>query len=166
MQIDSEQLRQYYASLSDESLLALDRDELTEVALQIYDEELADRNLETEGSAEPDSEAGDAADIDEPDWLAEAGCACTFATGHRGHEGASDAEHARVVLEAAGIPCHLVTHSADDDPKQRYEYRVMVPGNLTIPAASILDKEIFNVEVEAEWRIVFRFPLIGGTPDG
>ena len=31
----------------------------------------------------------------------------------------------------------------------------MVPGNLSMPAASVLDKEIFNAEVEAEWKMYF-----------
>lgn len=31
----------------------------------------------------------------------------------------------------------------------------MVPGGLNLEAASVLDKEIFNAEVEAEWRAHF-----------
>jgi hypothetical protein len=158
VQIDPSDLRRYYTGLSDDMLLAVDREELTEVALQVYDEELAQRNLarpdfETDG--EPDTDASP--EIKEPDWLAEAGCACTFAAGRPGDEAAPAAEHARLVLDAAGIPCHLVgsTVDVDPDPEPKYEYRLMVPGKLNMQAASVLDKEIFNAEVEAEWKFYF-----------
>jgi hypothetical protein len=159
VQIDPSDLRRYYHGLSDDMLLAVDREELTEVALQVYDEELAHRNLsgqdfETDG--EPDTDPDH--NIEASDWLGEASCACTFAAGHAGDQAAGDAEHGRLVLEAAGIPCHVVAHAMDpagDDPKPRYEYRLMVPGKLNMPAASVLDKEIFNAEVEAEWKFYF-----------
>ena len=40
MQLDPEYLRQRYASLSDEALLAVDRDELVEMARTIFELEL------------------------------------------------------------------------------------------------------------------------------
>ena len=45
VQIDREQLRRHYASLSDDSLLAIDPDELTEIAQGLYVEELAERGI-------------------------------------------------------------------------------------------------------------------------
>jgi hypothetical protein len=53
-------------------------------------------------------------------------------------------------LEAAGIPCHLSVHEIEpeapvDDSPQRYEH-----------ATSVLDQEIFNPEVEADWTAHFQ----------
>jgi hypothetical protein len=45
MQLDPEYLRQHYDSLSDEALLAVDRNELVEMAQKILDEEVARRDL-------------------------------------------------------------------------------------------------------------------------
>jgi hypothetical protein len=151
LQIDLESLRRHYASLSDEALLALDRAELVEAAQTCYDEELAQRDLAAGGDS--DDDAGD-----KPDWLEEAGCACTF-TSQPGNPSAPEAEDAREVLEAAGIPCYVTCRKADPPsappPQPRYEYRLMVPGNLNMQAASVLDKNIFNAEVEAEWKMYF-----------
>ena len=41
MQIDPEEFRRRYAELSDEGLLSVDRDELVDVAMHCYDDELA-----------------------------------------------------------------------------------------------------------------------------
>ena len=32
------------------------------------------------------------------------------------------------------------------------EYRVVVPAGMNLEATSVLDKEIYNAEIEAEWR--------------
>jgi hypothetical protein len=45
MELDPEYLRQHYASLSDEALLAVDRTELVELANMIVDEEVSRRDL-------------------------------------------------------------------------------------------------------------------------
>ena len=159
MQIDSDELRRYYASLSDESLLALDREELTEVAQEAYDHERSQRGLDDESDDGVD-ESGwqEETGAEKPDWLEEASCACTFTAARPGDQAAAGAENARAVLETSGIPCHLATHKIDPQTARaelRYEYRLMVPGNLSMPAASVLDKEIFNAEVEAEWKMYF-----------
>ena len=163
MQINTDDLRRYYASLSDEALLELDRDSLTEVAQRCYDDELAQRKL---SSADAESSAtshvavtldqadggGEIQDIDtgsKPDWLGDAACACSFES-FPGDTSASDAENASEVLLSAGIPCHIATKKIDDS---RYEYSVMVPGALNLAAASVLDKEIFNPKVEADWKV-------------
>jgi len=63
MQIDPEDFRRLYASLSDEALLAVKREDLTDLARQYYDQELGQRGLKNEatteespGSASPPSE--------------------------------------------------------------------------------------------------------------
>jgi len=48
MPVDPEYLHQYYASLSDEALLAIDREELVDTAKNCYDHELGQRELGSE----------------------------------------------------------------------------------------------------------------------
>ena len=78
-------------------------------------------------------------------WLDEAVCACTFGN-QPGSPSAADAESARNVLEAAGIPCHVSVREVDPPSADlpRSEYCVMVPGALNLQATSVLDVEIFN----------------------
>ena len=160
MHVDPESLRRHYRSLSDEELFALRREELIEVAQECYDEEWERRGLaETqesdlvEGSADygEDSEESET----EADWLQNAACVASFA-GQYGGSAASDADEARLALQRAGIACQISTIEAEpsngDQPAQ-HEYRVMVPAALTLKASSVLDKEIFNPQIEADWRI-------------
>jgi len=164
VQIDPEDLRHYYASLPDEALLALDRAELTDAARRCYDAEVTQRDLAAEEAPQDQAdngvEAGGALDLDtgdKPNWLQDAACACAFATSP-GSPSATDAENAREVLQAGGIPCHIYLHKVDPpsiDPQPHHEYRVMVPGALYLQAASVLDREIFNPKLEDEWRTHF-----------
>jgi len=159
MQIDRQELHDYYAALSDEELLALDRTELTAQAQKYYDAEVAKRRLapeETERPAEPqDGATLDFNTGDEPDWMENAACAISY-TAYPGGSAASDAETAREVLVAAGIPCHISVSSPDppDDPP-RNQYLVMVPGARNLEATAVLDREIFNPREEAMWRAHF-----------
>jgi hypothetical protein len=162
MQIDLESLRRHYGSLSDDELLAVERDELTDAAQKCFDEEVERRGLAEaqESEAVPDEVAYEGAismaGVD-PDWLQDAACACSFVS-QPGGSAATDAENAREVLQDAGIPCQVstveVASSTGDRPAQ-YEYRVMVAGALSLKAASILDKEVFNPQLEADWRTHF-----------
>ena len=164
MQINLDDLRDHYHSLTDDELLEIQRDELTEAAQQCYDEELAQRGL-----AEPETPAGDAEPEyaahpsgefteEDADWLSDASCACSFVT-QPGGSAAEDAGSAREALEQAGIPCQVsvveVAAATSDQPPQ-HEYRVMVPGALNLKATSILDKEMFNPQLEADWRTHFQ----------
>ncbi len=162
MQIDLESLRRHYRSLSDDELLAVERDELTGAAQKCFDEEVERRGLaeERESEAAPDEGAYEGAistaGVD-PDWLRNAACACSFVS-QPGGSAATDAGNAREVLQDAGIPCQVstveVAPSTGHRPAQ-HEYRVMVPGALNLKAASILEKEVFNPQLEADWRTHF-----------
>jgi hypothetical protein len=175
MQLKIEDLRRHYASLSDQALRAINRTELVEIAQQCYDQELAQREplkknlprpvvrvapLEEPEHKEVAEEVADdeldAGSRDAPEWIEEAACVCTFSSS-AGIGATSDAENARDVLTEAGIPCHVAYRHIDPNltPQPRAEYRVMVPGALNLEAASVLDKEIFNAEIEAEWRAHF-----------
>lgn len=178
MKLNVDDLRRHYASLSDEALRAIDRTELVEIARECYDQELAQRAPlkkkaesppraavrvapldEPEHQEEMEEMAEEELDVDggdRPEWLEEAACVCTFAT-FTGGSASADAESAREVLTEAGIPCHVTLRRIDPNPSPppQSEYRVMVPGGLNLEAASVLDKEIFNAEIEAEWRAHF-----------
>ena len=106
MQIDREELYRHYASLSDEELMALDREDLTPIAQEIYDRELQRRELSS-GTAEeaeealPPALAEDAGDT-ETDWIENAACACSFQAGGAGY--ADQANRACEILRSARIP--------------------------------------------------------------
>ncbi len=165
MEITREDLRRHYDSLSDEALLELDRSQLTDLARACYDEELARRGLEPgmrpgaggwdEQATAPEF-AGDEHFEPEEDWLEDAVCVCAFES-HHDMEPSSDADHAAEVLERANIPCHIAVEKIETPHAHmpRNEYRVMVPGPLSLKAASVLDIEIFNPKLEAEWRTHF-----------
>jgi hypothetical protein len=154
----SDDLRRHYASLSDGELEDLDPTELTDVARQCYEEEIARRQpAEEQGApASPEHQAEEFADVDE-DWLEHAACACSF-TAAPGSNHAGDAEHAQDALIEAGIPCQLemVPGDATKEHGQRYdEYRLLVPEPLNLKAISVLDRDIFNPQLEADWRAHF-----------
>jgi hypothetical protein len=154
MKLNVDEIRRHYASLSDEALHAIDRTELVETAQQCYDHEVAQRAPLEKIRATPvhrdetEEEAEEALGSDPPDWIAEAACVCTFGNA------ASDALNARVALENNGVPCYVEFREMEPDvaAPARSEYCVMVPGGLNLWATSVLDKEIFNEQVESGWR--------------
>lgn len=156
MQVTPDDLRHHYASLSDEALLEVDESDLSEIGKKCYEAELAKRNLRRGSQAraeEGSTDTDDAVEI-EPDWKENAVCPASF-TAHPGSAHAPEAEHARDVLLAAGIPCELSILEADpEDPDRRdYDvYQVLVPQALNLKAISVLDVEIFNPRTEEEWR--------------
>jgi hypothetical protein len=170
MRIDPEDFRRHYAMLSDQALFALNRTDLIEVARACYDEEVARRKsarLQEEQSAQDSDDAptslddqvefDDEFDIDTepaPDWLDDAACACAFSV-NPGASNPPDLAKARAALRAAGIPCHITMEQIEapqDAPRTRSEYCVMVPGALNLHATSVLDRDLFNPDQEANWR--------------
>ena len=86
-------------------------------------------------------------------WIDEAACVGVFLD-YPGSDAGPAAEDARRVLESSGIPSVV---SAQEMPPEkptaeRLEYRVMVPGGLHLQALSVLDKEIYNPKLEADWK--------------
>ena len=62
---------------------------------------------------------------------------------------------AQTVLQKAGIQSHLILvreASDDDSGSERARVNIMVPIGLTLHASSILDRDLFNEEHEAEWQ--------------
>jgi hypothetical protein len=178
MRIRSDDLRRHYASLSNAELLDLDRSDLAGMAQGIYDEEISRRGLNSprkEGpydgdppdgiiedhiehtAGEPDPDSG--GDGPPPDWLEDAACPWAVLTHGRVmgdlDDSASQAATVRAVLRGAGIPSHIVVKHPDPEPppvQPPSEYCVMVPGDLNMQAASVIEREIFNPQHEQEWR--------------
>lgn len=151
MDISREDLSARYAALSDAELLAIDPNELTDLARLCYQSEVAQRRLPPATGShdhEPDIYTHDEVPSD---WLETAATACSFQTGS-GRPFADDAERACTVLRDAGIPCHLVKGHEDGEPDV---VSVMVPGALSLKATSILDRDLFNEELEETWRAHF-----------
>ena len=162
MIITPEQLRQHYASLSDDELLAMNRDDLTEVAAKVYDLEMGRRALtpvEDEESIEGNhsfrpSSAETTEATDEEDSTDEKFVAGTFVD-HSGNSAAADAEDARRALRASGIPCELEVQDSPAETtysERQVAYHVVVPAEFTLQATSVLDKEVFNPRIAEEWR--------------
>jgi hypothetical protein len=176
--IDRKYLQEHFASLSDESLADVNRSELVEAAQQVYDEERARRGSAAkqkvapistpvviatpvdEPEALPDDEfeaAVEEDDRDAPGWVDDAACACSFVD-YPGTHLSPEATNARDVLRAAGIACYVAVQEIPaEGPSQRaqVEYRVLVPGALNLKALSVLDKEVFNERLEADWKTHF-----------
>lgn len=154
MQIDRDALSRHYASLSEDELLALDREDLTETAQEIYDLELQKRHLtageEEETQNEPiylEAEGGA-----DPDWLESGSCACSFQAGAGNSPYAQEAERACEILRHAGVPSQVVPEHSENAPDM---LNVMVPGPLHLKASSLLDRDLFNEEMEETWRTHF-----------
>jgi hypothetical protein len=161
LKIDTDYLRQHYAELSDEALLDIDRSELVEAARGCYDEEVARRRAwgktgaaaEAKQAPEAAEEQGEPDDGAEPKWLESAACACSYVQ-TPSHSAEMSASNAVAALQAAGIPCQVVarTMTEGEDELERELYSVMVPGGRNLEAVSVLDRDLFNPELETEWR--------------
>lgn len=168
MRIDRSELGRHYASLADEELLSIKRDDLTETALVIYDEEIAHRRLGQLLAAEEEIEenvqnlkgTNELLDTEhpEPEWLEDAVSACSFAISP-GDSSVERASLAKAVLQTAGIPSHLtrIQEAAEGDGASAREIvNVMVPTRLVLHANSVLDRDLFNEEHETSWRSQLR----------
>jgi len=152
-------LRKHYESLSDEALLEVDREELTEVAQQCLDDELKARQLAV--AVDPDEDDDPTLHYDAENFEGDAeedgdACVCTFGVAPDGTP-STRALDAKVILQHAGIPCRLVVHKLENEEGEEApsESWLMVAGYLVMAARSVLDKEMFNEEVEEGWRSYF-----------
>ena len=134
MQIDPEEFRRHYASLSDEALLDIDREELVDVAQQCYDEELAQRGIvfESEADAAPEETAT------HEEWV----LAATYIN-------ADEANLAYAMLESAAIPAHLESKNISAWTGAG-GLRLMVPAAMLEEAEDILASEISDEELAAQ----------------
>ena len=175
MRIDPEDLRRHYESLSDDGLLDIDRSDLTPVAQEIFDQEIARRGLDQA----PEQEQGDGDGYDRPlpvfkpdaDW----DTASQLGTGT--DEGPPPAwledaaspwsayiqpnvdyvgtgAEVQAALREAGIPSRIVVKPPEPEPPwtPRSLYCVMVPGDLGARATSVVERTVFNRAAVAEWQ--------------
>jgi hypothetical protein len=117
MPIDPEYLRQYYASLSDEAILAVNRADLVNAAQRYFDDEFRTRELSSVKGVSPlvGTDEVPAPDLagskghssgDKPEWLEEA-AEVYLRVNLPDAAPAGDVLDVSKVFEAAGIPCYL-----------------------------------------------------------
>jgi hypothetical protein len=135
VKVDAEDFRRVYESMNDDALLAVNRDELVEVAQQCYDAEVARRNLLTVDEAEA---AGEAAADEETDIRKNMVELAVFTN-------VDDARMALGLLRAAEIPCYL-----ENIGVMVPEFRLSVPPMFLEQAREILDAEISEEELAAQ----------------
>lgn len=161
MRLDPEYLRQHYATLSDEALLAVDRADLVEMAQIIFDLEVGSRKLvrpEDVRQPDPIDDEGEMHGAgEETGWLEEAAEVYGYAVQSSTSNAPDAAVDGRDALEAAGIPCYLdlyeMPREKSPSPYETHRWRLMVPGKMNMRAASVLERDIFNAEFEAGWKM-------------
>ena len=136
MNFDPQELRRHYESLTDEALLEIDPSDLTPLANQVLETELATRNLLEED--DPDPEEIPAEDLPEPTTpQEELVIVATFTS-------PSDARLAVSLLRSGQIPCGL------DQAKFSPEINLMVPASLAEEAKEVLNSEVSDDDLAAQ----------------
>ena len=160
MDIDPEYLRRHYAGLTNTALKATKRDDLIPEAQAIFDQEFAKRGLVEKAEpprVEPLTTVAVAdeefshdereEDAPPPDWIDEAFCVCAIWVRPDFKPPAPDAVEVRRVLKRHQIPSYIVV---EDDV-----FKVMIPNRFELQATSILDFEIYNPQLESDYRTHF-----------
>ncbi len=135
MPISADELRRYYAGLSDAALLELNPDELTPVARNCYDEEFSKRGLTDEADDEESSDAAGPVSHDEPHGEEEMVCVAEY-------DYLDEADLAKGLLEGAEIPAVI-----DRDATL---VRLMVPPDLAEQALALLTTPLTDEELAAQ----------------
>jgi hypothetical protein len=159
MKPDSGYLTQHYASLSDDTLLAIDRSELVDTAQKCYDAEVEKRGIgsgrSVRSTVERRAVAEEQFEEEAPeDWLEDAAEVYSLAD-YAGSNAADSAANAREVLEAAGVPCQVELIELPDEEKGPHltkRWRVLVPAYFNLHAMSLLERAFANHEFEAVWK--------------
>ena len=134
MQIDPDEFRRHYDSLSDEALLEVNRDELVEVAQQCYDLELAHRGIKRESQTPAALEKR----VESQEWV----LAATFLS-------AEEANLAHAMLESAAIPARLESKNTSSWTGFG-GLRLLVPSALLEEAQVIIASPISEEELIAQ----------------
>src|SRR5580765_4371897 len=138
MRITPDELKQSYRKMSDEELLAIDTDELTEVARQCHAEEIERRRLHVR---QADESSAALSDTDEA-WES----AGTFRSLH-------EAQLAHGLLQSAGIPAELESNSGDllwMGSNAHKLSRALVPEELLDEAHGIIESHAVQEELAAQ----------------
>jgi hypothetical protein len=134
MQFDPAEFQKHYASLSDDALLEIDREQLVAVAQQVYDDELAQRGITFETEAAPEPEAAVAVD----EWV----LAAAYAN-------AEEANLALNMLQSAAIPSRLASNNTSAWSGTG-EINLLVPQEMLSEAEFILGSPISDEDLIAQ----------------
>jgi hypothetical protein len=134
MKLDPVELHKQYESLSDDALLAMNREDLVDLARQIYDEEVESRGLGSPASV--DAESSKLPENESGEEMVEAAV----------YDSRSEARLAKSFLLSAEIPCELENELALDDAP----LRLLVPASLLDQALDVLSAEISEEELAAQ----------------
>jgi hypothetical protein len=137
MKITAEELKRAYHDMSDQELLSINRDELTEVGRNCLDAEIAERGIELQMDGEP----GPAVDQG-----AQEACAGAFRF-------PDEAQLVQGLLESAGIPARLDNHLGDlfwMGSTAFQSSRVFVPAAMLNDAQSIIESHAAEEELAAQ----------------
>lgn len=130
MQPDPDTLRKHFAELSDEALLEINSEDLTEVAQQYYDAEIKSRGIADEPQSEPDREGEELVLL------------TTFLS-------PTEADLATALLRSANIPANL-----ENEHSSQWTgfggLRLMVPASLLGEAREILESQISDEDLATE----------------
>ncbi|HEY4086032.1 MAG TPA: hypothetical protein VGM43_08845 [Bryobacteraceae bacterium] len=135
MPISADELRRYYAGLSDAALLELNPDELTPVARGCYDEEFSKRGLSDEAGDEESSDAAGPVSDGQPHAEEEMVCVAEY-------DFVEEADMAKGLLVGAEIPAVI-----DRDATL---VRLMVPPDLAEQALGLLTTPLSDEELAAQ----------------
>ncbi len=132
MEVKLEDFRRHFEILSDEALLATDRDDLVEMARECFDAEVSRRGLgHDESEAAAVEEAGD---VDEMVLIATFGFP-------------EEANMARGLLQSASIPSQIRNELA---AVGGFEASLLVPASFEEQAIEILESQISDEELAAQ----------------
>ncbi len=138
MNASPDEIRRIYSELTDEALLEMNREDLTEIARICYDQELAQRRLEPR----PPEPAGDSPEesVPDPGNLVQA---ATFLS-------AADARLAQALLKSENIPAFLADEISDIYVKGLSGPRLFVPAHYLDAARALLEAEVSDDELAAQ----------------
>jgi hypothetical protein len=137
MEATPEDIRRHFSLLSDETLLATAREDLTDTAKFCYDSELAARRLKRESPADGPAESSVAESAENMVEVA------VF-------EHADEVRMALALLKGAGIPCQISDQRVQSMTAIVGEVKLMVPAEFAGDAMAIIESQISDEELAAQ----------------
>ena len=139
MNVSPEEFRRRFEQLSDDALLDINPEDLTEVARELYDAEIERRGLDLQEEEEP--ETSEPADAEQPPENME--LAAEFGS-------AQEATFARSLLKSAGIPYYTKTDFSGILGATEEELQVFVPAAYLQQAQELLSTPLSDEELAAQ----------------
>jgi hypothetical protein len=139
MQVDPEDFRRRFADLSDDALLEVNRDELVEVAQELYDAEVERRGL-TEESETTEAEPAEGSPDDPKDDMA---LAAEFGS-------AQELAFARSFLKSANVPTYIETDFSGILGTTEADTKLYVPSAYLEQAQELLATSLTDEDLAAQ----------------